>query len=150
MKIVLVTAIRCSDESASHEIPDVHECAVDHRLASGRTNSPPLAGLSRLFRQAFQFIAVFLFSQAVKGVDLCRINVVEDGSGWPAPLVELRTTHNARLVSDNAGVIAFDLAELMGTKSWFFVEGHGYEVPQDGFGNRGVRLKPMPGKRLTY
>ena len=78
----------------------------------------------------------------------CRIEVVEQGGGWPVPLVELRTTHNVRLVSDNAGVIAFDLPELMGREVWFEVHGHGYEVPADGFGMRGVRLKPEPGKTL--
>jgi len=78
----------------------------------------------------------------------CRIEVVEKGSGWPVPLVELRTTHNARFVTDNAGVIAFDLPELMGRETWFDVVGHGYEVPKDGFGYRGVRLTPEPGKAL--
>ena len=46
----------------------------------------------------------------------CRIEVVEKGSGWPVPLVELRTTHQVRFVTDNAGVIAFDLPELMGAR----------------------------------
>ena len=78
----------------------------------------------------------------------CRIEIVEARSGWPVPLVELRTTHQARFVSDNAGVIAFDLPELMGRETWFEVLGHGYEVPQDGFGYRGVRLKPESGKTL--
>lgn len=79
---------------------------------------------------------------------LCRIEVVEKGTGWPVPLVELRTTHHARFVTDNAGVIAFDLPELMGRETWFDVLGHGYDVPRDGFGSRGVRLKPEPGKTL--
>lgn len=78
----------------------------------------------------------------------CRIEVVEKGSGWPVPLVELRTTHQVRFVSDNAGVIAFDLPELMGRETWFDVLGHGYEIPKDGFGYRGVRLKPEPGQTL--
>ncbi|HEY9175202.1 MAG TPA: hypothetical protein VI136_23190 [Verrucomicrobiae bacterium] len=78
----------------------------------------------------------------------CRIEVVEKGSGWPVPLVELRTTHHVRLVTDNAGVIAFDLPELMGRETWFDVIGHGYEVPKDGFGYQGVRLKPEPGQTL--
>jgi hypothetical protein len=85
----------------------------------------------------------------VHGLDPCRIQVVEGASGWPVPLVELRTTHNVRFVSDNAGVIAFDLPELMGVKTWFSVEGHGYSVPADGFGHRGVRLTPTPGGALT-
>src|SRR5436190_9212634 len=64
----------------------------------------------------------------------CRIEVVEKASGWPVPLVELRTTHNVRFVTDNAGVVAFDLPELMGRETWFEIIGHGYEVPKDGFG----------------
>ena len=64
------------------------------------------------------------------------------------PLIELRTTHHLRFVSDNAGVIAFDLPELMNRQTWFTVIGHGYEIPKDGFGLRGVRLKPEPGKTL--
>src|SRR3990172_147324 len=78
----------------------------------------------------------------------CRIEVVEKGGGWPVPLVELRTTHHARFVTDNAGVIAFDLPELMGRETWFDVLGNGYEVPKDGFGYQGVRLTPQPGKTL--
>lgn len=81
-------------------------------------------------------------------VEPCRIEVVEKGTGWPVPLVELRTTHQVRLVTDNAGLIAFDLPELMGRETWFDVIGHGYEVPKDGFGYRGVRLTPRPGQSL--
>src|SRR5437867_3744196 len=55
----------------------------------------------------------------------CRIEVVEKETGWPVPLVELRTTHHERFVTDNAGVIAFDLSELMGRDVWFDVFGHG-------------------------
>jgi len=78
----------------------------------------------------------------------CRIEVVEKATGWPVPLVELRTTHNVRFVTDNAGVVAFDLPELMGVETWFDVIGHGYGVATDGFGMCGVRLKPMPGTKL--
>ena len=78
----------------------------------------------------------------------CRIEIVEKGTGWPVPLVELRTTHLVRFVTDNNGVIAFDLPELMGRETWFDVIGHGYEVPKDGFGYRGVKLKPEAGKTL--
>lgn len=95
------------------------------------------------------YIAILVMAQATQAGDTCRISVIEEGSGWPVPLVELRTTHHVRFVSDNAGVIAFDLPELMGTKTWFHVEGHGYEVPADGFGYRGVRLTPEPGAGLT-
>lgn len=78
----------------------------------------------------------------------CRIEIIERASGWPVPLVELHTTHHVRLVSDNAGVIALDVPELMGRETWFNVIGHGYEIKKDAFGQRGVRLKPEPGQTL--
>lgn len=88
------------------------------------------------------------FGETIVPTNLCRIEVVEKDTGWPVPLVELRTTHNVRLITDNAGVIAFDLPELMGSETWFDVIGQGYEVPKDAIGQRGVRLKPEPGKTL--
>lgn len=85
---------------------------------------------------------------AALAVPPCRIEVVEQGDGWPVPGVELRTVHGVRLVSDNAGLIAFDLPELMGRETWFTVVGHGYGVKADGFGYHGVRLTPVAGRTL--
>ncbi len=79
------------------------------------------------------------------GVEPFRLEVVEEGSGWPVPLVEFRTTHGVRFITDNAGVAAFDLPELMGTETWLTVLGNGYGVKPDGFGYEGVRVKPQPG-----
>jgi hypothetical protein len=79
----------------------------------------------------------------------CRIEVIDKGNHWPVPMIELRTTDNLRLVTDNAGVIACDAPELMGRQVWFEISGNGYEVAKDGFGNRGVRLTPIAGKTLT-
>lgn len=79
----------------------------------------------------------------------CRITIVDKSNGWPVPLVELRTTHQVRFVSDNAGIVAFDLPEMMGTETWLSVEGHGYSVPADGFGFRGVRVTPTEGGKIT-
>lgn len=79
----------------------------------------------------------------------CRIVVVDRENGWPVPQVELTTTHQVRFVTDNAGVAAFDLPELMGRETWLSVMAHGYECKADGFGNRGVRLTPQPGKTVT-
>ncbi|MEO8497960.1 MAG: hypothetical protein ABI614_23075 [Planctomycetota bacterium] len=78
----------------------------------------------------------------------CRIEVVDDESGWPVPLVELRTVSGLRFVSDNAGLIACDAPELMGRETWFHVHGQGYGVERDGFGYEGVRLTPRPGSTL--
>ncbi len=78
----------------------------------------------------------------------CKIVVKESNSGWPVPLVELRTTHEVCFVTDNAGVVAIDLPELLGRESWFHIRSDGYEVKADGFGYRGVRLTPEPGGAL--
>lgn len=78
----------------------------------------------------------------------CRIEVVDRENGWLVPLVGLRTVHHVAFVTDNAGVIACDLPEAMGHETFFVVSSPGYEVPRDGFGNRGVRLTPQPGKTL--
>jgi hypothetical protein len=103
-----------------------------------------LAKLGLISLLGFIFFAVRTAATA----EPCCIQVVEKGSSWPVPLVEFRTTHNVRFVTDNAGVIAFDLPELMGVETWFDVLCQGYEIPKDGFGHRGVRLKPEPGKTL--
>jgi hypothetical protein len=92
-----------------------------------------------------------LVTGKMRAAEPCRIEIVERGTHWPVPLVQLRTTHQVLLVSDNAGLIAVDAPELLGREIWFDVLGHGYEAPADGFGMRGVRLKLDPGatRRVT-
>jgi len=85
---------------------------------------------------------------AAIAIEPCRIEVHEKGSGWPIPLVELRTVHEVRFVTDNAGIIAFDLPEAMGRETWLNVVAHGYQAPKDGFGARGFRITPQPRKVL--
>lgn len=75
----------------------------------------------------------------------CKILVTDAENGWPVPQVELRTTHNLRFYTDNAGVVAIDAPELLGRETWFHISSDGYEVAADGFGYRGRRLTPMPG-----
>jgi len=100
------------------------------------------------FRGLIQWVLIFTCGWAFAS-EPCRINVVDSSNGWPVPLVELRTTHHVRFVSDNAGIIAFDLPEMMNQETWFDVEGHGYGVDKDGFGFAGVRLRPRSGETLT-
>ncbi len=90
---------------------------------------------------------VFLIGLPLAGQALepCRVRVIDAENGWPVPLVELRTTHNVSSFTDNAGVVAFDLPELMGVETWLHAEADGYEVKADGFGNRGFRFTPEPG-----
>ena len=107
-----------------------------------------LRSLRQFFRPSLTII-LWLGAAWASGAEALlpfRIEIVEERTGWPVPLVELRTTHQVRFVTDNAGRIACDLPELMGRETWFAVHGHGYEVKADGFGMRGVRLKPEPGK----
>ena len=78
----------------------------------------------------------------------CRVEV-RDGADRPVPLIELRTTHGLRFVSDNAGRVALDAPELFGVPTWFTVVGHGVGVDPDGFGTRGVSLTPSRGGHLT-
>jgi len=80
--------------------------------------------------------------------EACRIVVTDEQNGWPVSQMELITTHNVRFVSDNAGVVAFDLPELMGQEVWLTVRGHGYERKADGFGSRGVSIIPESGKTI--
>ena len=65
-------------------------------------------------------------SSAADPVPPCRITVVDAENGWPVPLVELRTVHNVAFVTDNAGVVAFNLPELMGRETWLSVSADGY------------------------
>jgi len=100
---------------------------------------------SSLFR-FYCFLTLFRFlTGKSQAVEPCRIEMVERGSGWPVPLVELKTTHGVKFVSDNAGIIAFDLPELMDRETWVEVHSHGYGVAADGFGMRGRRFTPQPG-----
>jgi hypothetical protein len=87
-----------------------------------------------------------LFAVRIATAAPFQIEVVDKESHWPVPMVELRTTHMVKFVTDNAGRVAFDLPELMGQEVWLDVSSDGYEMPADGFGNRGVRVTPVSGK----
>jgi hypothetical protein len=89
--------------------------------------------------------AIGITARGFSAVMPCEIEVVDAENGWPVPLVELRTTHEVSFVTDNAGIVAFDLPECMGKETWFDVRGQGYEVKKDGYGSTGVRLKTEPG-----
>lgn len=106
------------------------------------------SGIRRTILLIWLSTLLVVATAAAEPSPMCKIVVTEKGTGWPVPLVELRTTNQVRFVTDNAGVIAFDLSELMGQEVWLDVHGHGYEVKADLFGYRGVRLVPEPGQTL--
>lgn len=103
-----------------------------------------VSGMRRLGSAVLGLICGVMFA-AEHELEPCRIEVVEKGTGWPVPLVELRTTNDILFVTDNAGVVAFDEPGLLGREVWLSVRADGYEVPADSFGNRGVRFTPQPG-----
>ncbi|MEZ5978678.1 MAG: hypothetical protein R3F34_10710 [Planctomycetota bacterium] len=83
------------------------------------------------------------------GAPIAEIRVVDAETGRGVPLVELETVNAVGLVTDSAGRAAFAEPELLGHEVFLHVRGHGYEVPADGFGYRGVRVVPRPGKVAT-
>jgi hypothetical protein len=73
------------------------------------------------------------------------ITVVDEKTGRGVPLVELRTVHGVRLITDSAGVAVFDEPGLLGLPVFFHVRSPGYEMAADGFGYRGRSLRTAPG-----
>ncbi|MDF1825039.1 MAG: hypothetical protein P1U68_10380 [Verrucomicrobiales bacterium] len=84
---------------------------------------------------------------AAMALDPFTIHVVDEVSGRPVPLVELRTTHHVRYETDNLGVVAIDDPECLNEEVFFFVKSHGYTFPPDAFGMTGRKLKLVPGGR---
>lgn len=78
-----------------------------------------------------------------------EIDIVDDATGRGVPLVELRTVDNVRYYTDSAGVVAVDDPELIGQNVYFKVDSPGYSYPADSFGNAGIALKVVPGKRAV-
>jgi len=103
-------------------------------------------GFSLLRRLLLATTALLWFGDVTSVADEpCRVEVVDKENGWAVPLVELRTTSDIVLVTDNAGLIAVDQPDLLNREIWFDVAGHGYGVKADGFGWRGVRITPRAG-----
>jgi hypothetical protein len=77
------------------------------------------------------------------------VTVVDDQTGRGVPLVELTTVNHVRFITDSAGLAAVDEPGMMGQRFYFYVTGHGYEFPKDGFGFAGVALDVKPGGGAT-
>ncbi len=93
-------------------------------------------------------LALLLCPCAAFAMEPCRVEIIDKENGWPVPLVELRTTHESRHISDNLGLIAIDDPDLLGREIWFHVKGHGYGLPKDGFGYEGVRATLKAGGKF--
>ncbi|MBI2300946.1 MAG: hypothetical protein HYU66_18705 [Armatimonadetes bacterium] len=73
------------------------------------------------------------------------VRCIDSVTGRGVPLVELTTVNQLRYVSDSQGWVAFDEPGLLGTRVWFTVRSHGYDVPADGFGYHGAAFDTTPG-----
>lgn len=79
-----------------------------------------------------------------------KIHLVDAETGRGVPLVELTTVNQIRSITDSAGNIAFNEPGLMkGGEVFFSIKSPGYEVKPDGFGYRGVVLRPKAGSNAT-
>src|SRR5262245_36305746 len=74
------------------------------------------------------------------------IEVVDRETKRGVPLVELRTTASSAYYTDSNGIVAFNEAEWMNRRVFFYVESPGYEMPKNGFGFRGQSLQVTPGE----
>lgn len=83
------------------------------------------------------------------GAQPFAIEVIDAATKRPVPVVRVETVHHVGDYTDNAGLIAFDEPGLMDQEVWFNVSGHGYELKADGFGFRGVKLRPTSGGKAT-
>ena len=101
------------------------------------------------------FIATFLLAFAMGAAPAPHptkyftIRVIDQTSGRGVPMVELKTTNDARYFADSNGIVAFYEPGLMERKVWFSVKSPGYEFPQNAFGEHGVTLKTVPGKTVV-
>lgn len=98
-----------------------------------------------LFAFAFTAAALGAVPSATRDPNAFRIQVVDDTTGRGVPLVELKTTHAVRYVTDSNGLVAFDEPGLMDQRVFFSISSHGYVFPRDGFGYAGTALDVRPG-----
>lgn len=85
-------------------------------------------------------------SEPIAVKEYAEIRIIDAENNLGIPMAELETVHGLRYVSDNSGRIAFREPDLMGTEIYFFVRSHGYEIPHDGFGFAGVKIRPFAGE----
>ncbi len=107
---------------------------------------------SRSIRVLAISIAISLGQSAAAAEDSGRffaIQVVDEQTGRGVPMVELRTTSSVSYYTDSGGLVAFYEPGLMDKRVWFNIASHGYEMPPDGLGARGVALDVRSGGQAT-
>ena len=67
--------------------------------------------------------------------------MIDAATGRGVPLVELQTVNSLKLVTDNAGRVAFHEPGLMGREVYFSVHSHGYEAERTPSASRASALR---------
>ena len=78
------------------------------------------------------------------------IQVVDEATNRPVPLVEISTVHQVTHITDNHGITTWNEPELIGEEVFFQVKSHGYEIQADGFGFKGRKEKVVSGGRVQW
>ena len=89
---------------------------------------------------------VFLTSCATLQHNYFSLRFVDSETGRGIPLVEAETTNRVRYVSDSAGRIAINPAELGSRTVFFHVTSHGYELPLMVGSLQGITVTLEPGQ----
>lgn len=122
--------------------------AIDLDQSAGGANRAP--GLAALLLLATAGGAVSPGqAAAVPAAEHFGIRIVDDRSGRGVPLVELRTVNQVAFVTDSQGWVAFLEPELMNRDVFFSISAPGYEYPRDARDMAGIRLRTVPGQRVS-
>lgn len=112
-------------------------CGFANRFAAVAVSCLALLATAALFNTAA--------AAPPKPGDYFRLRIVDDQTGRGVPLAEVKTVDGTTYLTDSAGLVAFYEPEQMDQGVFFYVSSHGYEMPADGFGFRGLRLTTTPG-----
>ncbi len=101
-------------------------------------------------KRACCWILPALFAFTTHAEPPFELRFVDADTGRGIPLVEAWTVNDIPYVSDSHGRIAFDEPGLLGRRVFFNLRSHGYEMPKDGLGMVGVRVRTEAGGRAEF
>ena len=78
-----------------------------------------------------------------------ELRAVDEETGRGVPMVEFRAVNHKLFITDSAGRVALNEPGWIDRSVFFHVRSHGYEMPKDGFGYAGTRVKITSGGRAT-
>jgi len=94
-------------------------------------------------------LAWIAFPFCPEASDYFGIRVVDEESGRGIPLAELSSVHQVKHWTDSQGWVAIGEPGWRGREVYFHLRSDGYEIPRDGFGYAGFKVRVLPGQRHT-